>query len=221
MLCFVGRLPTRRSTRYLRKVIREELAEHAFLGWRFADDFSPGPEAFEQLRSAIDRAIFCIFEVSGVTRGDAFLEVGYALGQGRYCVLLHRRGDRCLAHFAARQLVQYSSAKTLSAALRQVEIFPQVLSAFGDGARNDDLLIAVGGGLLEQRLFEPSDIFAVAADHGCSEQQVLHTVDSLRALGMAERQGVDWRVTERGRASLPRLIAEIRGASSRTSSVNI
>ncbi len=44
ILCFVGRLPRRRSTRYVRPAICEVLAEHSYLTWRFADDMPSGSD---------------------------------------------------------------------------------------------------------------------------------------------------------------------------------
>lgn len=208
ILCFVGRCPKRQITSYLRSTIREALAEYGFLTWQFADDLPTVPDAFEQLCSLIDRAAFCIFEVSGVRRSDAFLELGYALGRGKHCVLLLRRGDRSPADLAAYEKLHYSSAKQLMAALQQVRIYPHVLSFFG--GQNTILLVAVGKDLLEKGMLDPSNIFEIAMDHGCSEQQVLFTLGHLRALGMVADEGIDWHVTPVGRRCLPRLIDEIR-----------
>ncbi len=207
-LCFIGRFPKRQITRYLRSTISDTLAEYGFLTLQFADDLPTSPATFERICSLIDCAAFCIFEVSGVRRSDAFLELGYALGQGKHCVLLLRRGDRCPADLAACEKLYYSSARQLMDALRQVRIYPHVLSFLG--GRDSALLVAVSRDLLEKATLDPSVIFEIAANRGCSEQQVLFTLGHLRALGMATDEGIDWQVTPAGRRCLPRLIDEIR-----------
>ena len=207
ILCFVGRLPKRQATRYLRSSIREALAEYGFLTWQFADDLSTAPDTFERLCSLIDRAAFCIFEVSGVRMSNAFLEVGYALGQGKHCVLLLHRGDRCPADLAASEKLHYSSANQLMDALRQVSIYPYVLPILG--GRDRALLVVIARNLLEKGALDPSDIFEIAADHGSSEQQVLFALGDLRTLGMATEEGIDWQVTSWGRWRLSRLIDEM------------
>lgn len=212
ILCLVGRLPKRQITRYLRSTIREALADYGFLTWQFADDLPTAPDAFDRLCLLIDRAAFCIFEVSGVRRSDALLELGYALGQGKHCVLLLRRGDRCLTDLAASEKLHYSSAKQLMDALQQVSIYPHVLSMLG--GRDGALLVAAARNLLEKGALDPLSIFAIAADRGCSEQQVLFNLGHLGALGMAEEEGINWQVTSEGRRRLPRLIDEIRSQDS-------
>lgn len=207
ILCFVGRLPKRLVTRYLRSTIREALTEHGFLTCQFADDLPSSPDSFERLCLFIDRAAFCIFEVSGGRRSDAFLELGYALGRGKHCVLLLRRGDRCPADLAVSKKLYYSSASQLMDALQQV-IYPQAFP--NRGGRDSALLVVVARNLLEKGALDPSDIFEIATDYGCSEQMVLFTLADLRALGMATEKGVDWQVTTGGRPRLTGLIDEIR-----------
>ena len=108
ILCFVGSFPKRQATSYLRRTLLEAFAEYGFLTWQFADDLPPAPDAFAELRVLIDRAAFCIFEVSGIRRSDVTLELGYALGLGKPCVLLVRRGDRWPAELASHEKLFYT-----------------------------------------------------------------------------------------------------------------
>lgn len=211
ILCFVGRLPKRKISRFLRSTIGEALVQYGFLTVQFADGEAPAD--FERIRSHIDRAAFCIFDVSGVRRSDAVLELGYALGQGKPSVLLLRRGDRCPAALDSREKLTYSSARQLKDALQQVKIYPYVFSFLG--AQDSGLQVAVSRDLLARGSLDPAVIFEIAANRRCSEQQVHFALSHLRALGMATVEGIDWHVTPAGQQCLSRLIQEIGSQDTR------
>jgi hypothetical protein len=219
--CFVGRLPRREDAASLRQAIVRGFEQHEYISLEFADDYLQNGEPDETLRRAIDRAVFCVFEISGFRRANVFLELGYALGRGRCPILLLRNGYRTPDHLSGHQMIVYSSTAKVRQALRQVHVFPQVVAALGelceaaDSASFDRGLIAlVATGLLRESLLGPSQVFNLASSRGFSEEQVLYTLEALNSIGMVEPKGVGWEITEQGARHLPRLLEEAHSGTS-------
>jgi hypothetical protein len=59
---------------------------------RYADEEVDTKPIFEKIRAEIEHALFCFFEISNASKPNVFLELGYALGRQKVCILLLKKG---------------------------------------------------------------------------------------------------------------------------------
>ncbi len=176
---------------------------------RFADDV-----AARDARALIDDAFLCLFETSRTKDAQAILELGYAQGRGRYCVVLHGERARSLTGFAGDRNIAYKTLRELRQAVEGAfvewlgEAFHRYTLEHRTVANVDSALVSALGASLLERDFE--DEYTEATAHGFSEEQVEMTMAALRELGMARPTDTGWTVTELGRRDLPRLLAPMR-----------
>ncbi len=80
----------------------------------FADEHPGTGSLFGKVTEGIDNALACLFEISDRTRANVFLELGYALGRNKPCVLICRRGTRIPTDLKGFEFLEYESYKDLS-----------------------------------------------------------------------------------------------------------
>ncbi len=211
-MLLVGRLPGAKRSQRIRRAIRDVLGEHPYVCVEFADD-SARPE---NVRPLIDLAFIVLFDVSRSRDVETFLDLGYALGRGKYCVLLRGSRSARTAGFEGDDRLDYQSIRELRQGLGS-----SVAEWAGDAIRkytaegevyadmDARLMAPLGASLLEGDL---DDEFTVASGHGFSEEQVERTLAVLIELGMVRVTDDGWTVTDSGRAQLPRLISRMGGA---------
>ena len=208
LLIAVGRLPRTKRGEKIRRIIAETLRRHPAVAVRFGDD----AERPKDLRALFDRAFITLFDISGSRDVRVFADLGYALGRGRYAIVLQGRNPVSVAGFPGDENVDYgSSLKQLRQALASsvtewIGAAVRKYSAAGEVLANMDarILEPVARSLLAMDLV---DGFTVAGDHGLSEEQVETTLAVLEGFGMARETAAGWRITKFGRDHLPRLLA--------------
>lgn len=210
LMIVVGRIPHTKKGAGVRRAIRETLREHPYLCVEFADEVSRP----ENVRPLLDLAFLGLFDVSRSREVGALLDLGYALGRQRYCVLLRGRQSAWTDELlSADETVVYRSLGELEKTLEEswvgwVGRAIRKYTAEGEVFANMDaqLMARLGAQLLEANL---SDEFTTASRHGFSEEQVETTLGILQDLGMARAIDTGWTATDFGRAQLPRLIASM------------
>lgn len=207
LMLLVGRLPRTRRGESLRRTIRETFREHPYLYVEMVDDV----ERSENVRPLIDMAFICLADVSRSRDVGAFLDLGYAHGRGKFCVVL--RGPRAAATtgFPGDVQVGYRSLGVLRLVIEESAIdwiagAIRKYTAEGDVFANMDarLMTQVGASLLEGDL---GDAFTTATAYGFSEEQVETTLAILRDFAMVRATEEGWAITAVGRECLPRLVA--------------
>lgn len=208
LMIFVGRIPQTRKGAGVRRAIRETLREHPYLCVEFADDASRP----ENVRPLIDFAFLGLFDVSRSREVGGLLDLGYALGRHRFCILLRGR-QPAWTDLSADTTVDYRSLRDLRMTLEAswVGWVGRAIRKYTAGGEvfanmNAQLIARLGAQLLEANL---SDEFTTASRHGFSEEQVETTLGILRDLGMARAIDSGWTATDFGRVQLPRLIASM------------
>jgi len=114
---FVGHVFSREQMDDLRPAICEGIPMAGADIW-FADDHPGVGSLFDKVTEGIDRSLACIFEVTDTSRANVFLELGFALGKGKTCVLICRKGTRIPEDIAGFERLEYESYKNLTQQLK-------------------------------------------------------------------------------------------------------
>ncbi len=207
LMLLVGHLPRTRRGENLRRVLRETLGEHPYLCLELVD----GVDRPDNVRPLIDMAFVCLFDVSRSRDVGAFLDLGYALGRGKFCVVLRGPRSAPTTGFSGDVHVDYRSLRVLRRVIEEsaIEWIAGAIRKYtieGDVFANMDarLMTQLGASLLEGDL---GDAFTTATAHGFSEEQVETTLAILGDFAMVRETDEGWALTEVGRECLPRLVA--------------
>lgn len=110
---FVGHAFTRDQIDDLRRALREGIPMVGGSLW-FADEHPGVGSLFEKIKEGIDESVACLFDISDRPRPNVFLELGYALGREKPCVLLCRSGTRIPTDLKGFEFLEYESYADLS-----------------------------------------------------------------------------------------------------------
>ena len=209
LVIVVGRLPRTKKGAALRRTLRETLDPHPYLHVELADEASRP----ENVRALIDLAFLGLFDVSRSRDFSTFLDLGYALGRGKYCILLNGPRTARVDGFAGDISLDYLSVADLRDTLAG-SVIEWIAGAIAKYTAEEQVFANMDARLiapLAQSLLEAdvSDAFTIAGHYGFSEEQVETTLDILIGLGMAQALDNSWTVTETGRRDLPRLLAKL------------
>ncbi len=193
----------------LRQALREALASYGPLELWFADEHYSVGYLLDKIREGVDNCLFCIFEVSDAHRANVFLELGYALGQGKPCLLLLKQGRKVATDLAGLSRLEYESLADLTRKVRQY--VPSVIGKALEGhepiATLDKRVLALVR--LELPLGATLDYAALvrgARSQGVPSAGVDSTLRGLESAGyLTQRDGL-WEVTESGAINLPALV---------------
>jgi len=110
---FVGHAFTRKQINELRRALREGIQMVGASLW-FADEHAGVGSLFEKVKEGIDQARACIFDISDTSRPNVFLELGYANGRSKPCILICRRGTKIPTDLKGFEFLEYKSYEDLS-----------------------------------------------------------------------------------------------------------
>jgi len=132
---FVGHVFDRQSRDDLRQAIREGLSQfEGLLSAFYADDvYREGDIFLQKIMPAIDRSVFCIFDVSDVTRPNVFLELGYSFGRRKPTLLICKRGTSLPSDILGFDRLTWDSYKHLSEELSRLapSLMSRAVAAIG------------------------------------------------------------------------------------------
>jgi len=207
--CFVGHVFSREQIDDLRRAIRESFEDYPSLAPWFADDYYASGPILGKIRGGIDNSLFCIFEVSHLSKPNVFIELGYAMAKDKTCILLVKDGQEVPSDLAGLDRIQYKSMAHLTQALKTY--LPQVLG----NAVNKGRLVAQ----LDTRvvaLFPPNPSVGDAIDirmirsransAGVPEERVEQTIRWFEEEGYIAQKASGHVVTEKGLDSIKKLV---------------
>ena len=111
--CFVGHVFNKAQIDDLRLAIEESFRRFSAFSISYADDKVRFQHIFAKIAHEIEHAALCIFELSDASKPNVFLELGYALGQGKECVMLVKRGSSIPSDLAGIGRIEYESMQDL------------------------------------------------------------------------------------------------------------
>ena len=188
--CFVGHLFNRQQIDDLRPALRDGVANFDAIELYFADEVVASGRLLDKITQAIDRSFICIFDLSENKSPNVFLELGYALGKSKCCLLLLRSGSVLPADLEGHDRIEYESYTHLSQQLRQK--LPSFLTArLAPHEPIAELNGIVLGCLADVNQGDsvPTETFeADAKKAGASQDDVAKTLEGLERLGVIRLQ---------------------------------
>jgi hypothetical protein len=133
---------------------------------------------FAKVREGIDHAAACLFEISDNTRANVFLELGYAYGRGKRCVLICRRGTAIPTDLKGLELLEYESYKDLSQQLHAT-----IGHRLGGIPVSKEVIVVLAT-LAPTALMRRADLFTEAMRRGLSEDELRTTLTELDRMGV-------------------------------------
>jgi len=130
--CFVGHVFNEEQIDDFRKAIARGFPQALRkVDVRYADEEVKGGSLFDKVRAEIERALFCFFEISNSAKPNVFLELGYALGRQKVCILLLKKGAEPPSDLAGFDRIEYRSMADLTKQLKS--FLPKVMGIALDG----------------------------------------------------------------------------------------
>ncbi|HWM89644.1 MAG TPA: hypothetical protein VN493_02640 [Thermoanaerobaculia bacterium] len=115
---FVGHVFNREQMDDFREAVAKGIQMVGASLW-FADQHPGTGHIFDKVKAGIDDAFACLFEISDHSRANVFIELGYAFGREKECILVSKVGTPVPADLAGLERIEYASytdlAKQLSA----------------------------------------------------------------------------------------------------------
>src|SRR6267142_1265450 len=180
---FVGHVFNKEQISELRPAIRKGIPMAGAEVW-FADEDPGTGSLFEKLKAAIDAAFACLFEISDGTRPNVFVELGYALGRDKACLLICRRGTPIPTDLKGFELfVEYESYEELSEELKK-KIGRILAKSLGGVALSKAVIIALAAKRRPAAPIGRSALVKQVMRQGASKQEVDLTLDYLAHSGI-------------------------------------
>lgn len=207
--CFVGHVYSREQIDDLRRAIWSAFEEYTqFTPW-FADDYYTPGHIFSKIQDGIDKALFCIFELSHQSKPNVFLELGYALGKGKTCLLIVKAKTDLPSDLAGLDRIEYASMTQLSDGLKK--FLPQIIQEAVNRSRpvgrlNGRVIAVMPPPASSSAPIDVSSLIDKVTSIGLAEKEVFEKLKELHDLGYIEQHEQEWIVSETGASDIPKLI---------------
>ena len=179
---FVGHVFNTEQIDDFRWALREGLKLTVGVELWFSDEHPGAGFLLEKIKAGIDNASACFFDISIDSKPNVFIELGYALGQGKTCFILCRRGSNVPADLQGLERIEYSSYNELMKWL-QANLGKMLHAHFSSRRINKDIVLLLKR-LAAQGEIQKKDLLEGAKARGIDESDVLESVDGLVSFGV-------------------------------------
>jgi hypothetical protein len=123
---FVAHVFDRECMDDLRSAIEAAFQETEFVPYYAEQQLIDGHILADKIFPAIQSSLFGLFEISNQNKPNSFIELGYAKGKGKKCILLIKKGIEPPSDLAGFDRIIYSSYKDLTDSLKRY--LPSILN---------------------------------------------------------------------------------------------
>lgn len=160
----------------------------------FADQHPGTGHIFDKIKAGIDNSFACLFEVSDTSRANVFLELGYAFGRGKQCILVSKVGSPVASDLAGLERIEYTSYKDLTGQLSN--IIGELLSRANRGRQVDKRVVRALAEKIEPDGLEIEVFLTNLSSQGVTRDESHESLLALKSFGLIELSNSRLTVTD-------------------------